>query len=135
LNWHGYAWQGCKKNLCCHAKCFSTCVCLCSGLIRLSVVHMLLIKRLHFCTVHTGFREVASDAEKIHLERQFCPSPRLDQAPLALFCLCTHDLYFQGCTVPPVQWESGTVSHSVSFLVYFVWHLRRQRCGFAYFLV
>lgn len=58
---------------------FSTCVCLCSGLIRLSVVHMLLIKRLHSCTVHKGFREVALDAENVHLERQVCPWPKLDQ--------------------------------------------------------
>lgn len=71
--------------------------------------------------------------EKIHLERQFCPSPRLDQAPLTLFCLCTCDLYFPGCTIPPFQLVSGTVSHSSLSSVYFVWQLWRQTCGFAYF--
>lgn len=97
LNWHGYAWQGCKENLCCHAKCLSTCVCLFSGLIRLSMVLILLIQRFHSCTVHAGFRKVAFDAEKA----QFCPSPRLDQASL-MFCLCTCDLYFPGCISPSV---------------------------------
>ena len=112
---------------------FSTCVCLCSGLIRLSMVHMLLIKRLHSCTVHTGFGEVAFDDKNVHMGRQFCPRPGLGQAPLALFCSCTCDLYFSGYTVPPVQQESGTAPHSSSSLVHSVWHLWRQTCGLAYF--
>lgn len=55
------------------------------------MVHMLVIKRLHSCTVTTGFRVVAFKAEKTQLERKFCPSTWLDQVPLALFCLCACD--------------------------------------------
>lgn len=83
-SWHRHGWQGCEKKLCCHAKCFSTCVCLCSGLIRLSVAHMLLVKRLHSYTVHTGLRVVAFNAEKVHLKGQVYPSLRVDRGLPAL---------------------------------------------------
>lgn len=55
------------------------------------MVHMLVIKRLHSCAVHTGFRVVAFRAEKIQLKRKFCSSTWLDQAPLALFHLYACD--------------------------------------------
>lgn len=43
---------------------------------------------------------------KTHPKGQFCPSTRLDQAPLALFCLCACD--FPGYTASPKgEWDGA----------------------------
>lgn len=67
---------------------------------------MLVIKRLHPCAVHTGFRVVAFSAEKTHLKSEFCPSTWLDQAPLALFC-CAY-VPVTGYTVSPKVEKDST---------------------------